>query len=181
MTPEEFLAWCLTQEGKWELVNGEPVQMMAGATTAHDRIVTNLIVALGAKLRGGPCWPKTADIASRMRSGNMRRPDVTVDCGKSDPKSLESSEPTVFFEVLSPSTRTIDQVKKPDEYRQLDALKHFVLLDPARAHAWVWGRGEDGWSAVDVIGLDGAISLHALGFDLAMREIYDGVELAGDA
>jgi Uma2 family endonuclease len=170
----------LGQEGKWELINGEPVQMMAGATRAHDRIVTNVIIALGARLRGGPCWPATDDLASRMVSGNVRRPDVTVDCG-GGPKDLESAAPVVFFEVLSPSTRGIDQIKKPDEYRQVPTLKHFVLLDPIRPHAWVWSRNGDGeWSAVDAIGLEADIALTGFGFSVSLRDIYDGVALADE-
>lgn len=122
MTADEFLVWCLDQEGKWELVNGEPVLMMADATQAHDQVVTNLIIALGTRLRGGACRPTTDDVAARMTQGNIRRPDVTVDCGPRDPKSLSSSAPTVFFEVLSPSTRAFDFLKKPEEYKRVPTL-----------------------------------------------------------
>lgn len=51
MTADEFLVWCLDQEGKWELVDGEPLLMMAGATDRHDRVVVNLIAMLRSRLR----------------------------------------------------------------------------------------------------------------------------------
>ena len=178
MTPDEFLNWCLGQEGKWELVSGVPLQMMAGATEDHDRIVVNLIVTLGNKLRGGPCRPKTADQAARIPKGNIRRPDVTIDCGPREGKSLESTAPAVFFEVLSPSTRTFDQIKKPEEYKTVPTLKHFVLLDPDRARAWVWTREGDAWANADTEGLDAEIALPGVGVTLSLGEIYDGVELA---
>lgn len=54
MTADQFLEWRQDQPGRWELVSGTPVQMMAGAKQRHDRIVVNLIVALSAKLPGQP-------------------------------------------------------------------------------------------------------------------------------
>lgn len=185
MSGDEFLTWCLDQEGKWELVNGHPVQididpvtMMAGASETHDRIVTNLIIALGARLRGGPCWPKTSDQAARMPAGNFRRPDVTIDCGTPNPKSLESSAPSVFFEVLSPSTRPLDEVKKPEEYKSVPSLRHFVLLDQDSPRAWVWTRDEAGWSAADAEGVEAQIALSALEIALPLAEVYEGVTFA---
>ncbi|WP_077356471.1 Uma2 family endonuclease [Brevundimonas sp. LM2] len=79
MTPDAFLDWCQSQEDRWELVDGMP-RMMTGATRRHDRIVVNLIADLHSKLRGKPCQPNTADVAALMLHGNVRRPDVTVDC-----------------------------------------------------------------------------------------------------
>ncbi len=177
MTGEEFLAWCLDQEGKWELVNGVPIEMMAGATENHDRIVVNLIATLRERLRVGPCRPKTADQAARIPKGNFRRPDVTIDCGPPAPQSLESTAPAVFFEVLSPSTRTFDLLKKPEEYKTVPTLKHFVLLDSNAARASLWTRGDDGWTNAEVDGPDAVISLGGVGVNLTLAEIYDGVEL----
>ncbi len=178
MTPDEFLTWCLDQEGKWELVNGVPLQMMAGATESHDRMVVNLITNLSQKLRGGLCRPKTADQAARIPKGNFRRPDVTIDCGPPAPQSLESTAPAVFFEVLSPSTRTFDLLKKPEEYKTVPTLKHFVLLDPDAPRAWVWTREGEAWVNADVEGLDAEVALTGVGLTLPLSDIYDGVELA---
>lgn len=178
MTADEFLTWCLDQEGKWELVDGIALQMMAGATESHDRIVVNLIATLRDRLRGGPCRPKTADQAARIPKGNIRRPDVTIDCGSPAPQSLESTAPAVFFEVLSPSTRAFDQIKKPEEYKTVPTLKHFVLLDPDRARAWVWTREGEVWANADIEGPGAEIALAGVGVTLSLGEIYDGVELA---
>jgi len=176
MTADEFLVWCLDKEGRWELVGGEPILLMTGTTQRHDVVTTNLIVALGARLRGGPCRPTTDDVASRMFSGNVRRPDVTVDCGPIRGDALDSTEPAVFFEVLSPSTRKTDLLRKTDEYRRHPTLKHFVTLEPDLPYALVWTRREDGdWSYVEVSGLDGSLAIPAIGVELPMAEVYDGL------
>lgn len=177
MTADEFLVWCLDQEGKWELVNGEPVLMMAGATQAHDQVVVNLLVALRTKLRSGPCRPTTDDVAARMTQGNIRRPDVTVDCGPPNPQSLSSSAPTVFFEVLSPSTRAFDFWKKPEEYKRVPSVRHIVLIDPDEFRIWLWSRASEdaAWSDQDVVGPDAVVELSAIGVSLPIAEIYEDV------
>lgn len=177
MTPDEFLVWCLDQEDRWELVNGMPIRMMTGATHAHDDVVVNLIAELHGQLKGKRCKPKTADIAARMPEGNIRRPDVTVDCGPADRKALESAAPTVFFEVLSKSTRAFDIARKPEEYKRVRSLRNIVLIDPDLPRAMVWERADEAtaWSYRDFDGLDGRIDLPAIEVVLPMAAIYAGV------
>jgi len=185
MTADEFLLWCLDQEDTYELVDGRPVlkfdngpEMMAGANEQHDQIVVNLLASLRSRLRGGRCRAKTADQAARMQRGNVRRPDVTIDCGPRRPNTYESVEPAVFFEVLSRSTRRFDLLRKADEYRSTPSLKHFALLEPEQAKALLWSRTEDGgWAPSEIIGLEGSVDLPAVGVSLPMREIYEDVEL----
>jgi Uma2 family endonuclease len=82
MTQDEFFAWQERQEHLHELVDGIPVlplKMMTGASQRHDRVAVNVIASLHGQLRGGPCRPTTDDLAVRIPSGNVRRPDVTVE------------------------------------------------------------------------------------------------------
>ncbi len=76
MEADEFLVWCLDQEARYELIEGVPVEMMAGASEVHDRVVVNIISLLNAQLRGSDYRPTTADIALRTRIRSARRPDV---------------------------------------------------------------------------------------------------------
>lgn len=175
MTEGEFLEWCELQDGRWELIGGEPVQMMSGTTRRHDRVVRNILRALERRLEGGPCEPWTDDVASRMVSGNIRRPDVTVDCGEDDPDSYLSIEPAVFFEVLSPSTEPLDLLGKPDEYRQISSLQHFAIIDPKRPRIKLYTRRGGQWDTDDIIGLDSIVPLTGIGTELTFAEIYRGV------
>lgn len=177
MSADDFLTWCLDQEGKWELVAGEPILMMTGATHAHDRVVVNVILALGARLRGGPCRPTTDDIAARIPNGNVRRPDVTVDCGSGDERAMESFAPVLFVEVLSVSTRAFDLVRKPEDYKLVPTLRHLLMIDPRSPRAWLLSRtqADEPWTSQDVEGLEAAVALDALGLSLPMAEIYADV------
>ncbi len=185
MDSDAFLEWCLDQDGKWELIAGVPVQVdidpttgMAGATRNHDTVTINIIAGVGRRLRGGPCRPHTADLASRMTAGNVRRPDVSIDCSRGRPNDLTTAEPTVFFEVLSPSTRSYDFIVKAEEYRHLPTLRHFVLVDPGRAKANVFTRLQDGsWVSHEAIGLEATIELPAVGLSLPLSELYEDAVL----
>ena len=181
MTPDAFLDWCQYQEDRWELVDGMP-RMMTGATRAHDRVVVNLIIDLGTKLRGKPCQPSTADVAARMMQGNVRRPDVTVDCASAPDKSLSSEAPTVFFEVLSPSTRTIDLMRKTEEYKQVPTLRHIVIIEPGRPQVLLWSRADEAavWTNHDIIDLDAVVPLPAIAVDLPLAAIYEGIVFEAD-
>lgn len=178
MTPDQFLEWSRDQPERWELYHGMPIRMMTGASNAHDDVVINVISALRERLRGKPCRPRTADVASRMQDGGVRRPDVTVDCGPRAPRSLETVAPAVFIEVLSPSTRGFDLLRKPDEYKKVSTLRHIVLIDPDLPRVWLWSRTDETspWSDTDLVGIEAAVALTAIGVALPLAVIYDGVE-----
>lgn len=181
MSADEFLTWCLDQEGRWELVRGAPVRAMVGATRRHDTIVVRLIVALDRRLRGGPCSPQTADQALRTGEDSIRRPDVTVDCGETAANALECSKPTIVFEVLSPSTRKTDRFRKLEEYKTVASLKHIALIDPDKPIVLLFSRAADGaWGHEELQGLDTVLPLTAIGAELPLAEIYDGLSFEPD-
>ena len=84
-TVEEFFAWQEGQSERYELVDGFPMRMMAGAKNVHDDIVVNVLAELRNQLRGGGCRPFTSDGSVETKPGQIRRPDVGVDCGRGDP------------------------------------------------------------------------------------------------
>jgi Uma2 family endonuclease len=178
MPADEFLAWCQDREGeKWELVFGQPLRMMTGATHRHDRIVVNLLVALANRLRGGPCAPNTDDIAVKTAAGaNVRRPDVIVDCGPKDPKGLDSKTPTAVFEVLSPSNANFTRFAKVDEYKGVASVQHIIIVDhdaPRLIHHQRLASGA--WSSAEIDGLGESLDLPALGVALPLAEIFADV------
>lgn len=68
MTPEEFFAWQLHQDERYELVDGIPVlrdRMMTGSSAQHDQATVTIIASLHMQLRGSGHRPTTADIAIR--------------------------------------------------------------------------------------------------------------------
>ncbi|HLB99396.1 MAG TPA: Uma2 family endonuclease, partial [Acetobacteraceae bacterium] len=115
MSADEFLEWDQLQERRHELVDGLPVAM-AGAKRRHDRIVVNAISSVAGQLSLGPCNVFTSDTAVRIPAGNVRRPDLGIDCGRFIDDAAAADAPTAVIEVLSPSTREFDMFVKLDEY-----------------------------------------------------------------
>src|SRR5579862_6978937 len=107
-TAEEFFAWQERQAERYELVDGFPVRMMVGARNVHDDIVVNVVADLRNQLRGSHCRPFTGDGSVETRPGQIRRPDVGVDCGPRKPWGLKAESPRLVVEVLSPTTRDFD-------------------------------------------------------------------------
>jgi Uma2 family endonuclease len=180
MTVEEFFAWQERQEERYELVDGVPVPLrgMTGASNAHDAIVVNIILSLGNQLRGGPCRVATADTAVRTAIRRVRRPDVTVECAPIDPASYEARSPRLLVEVFSPSTRAIDQVRKPEEYKRLPTVAALLFIEPRQPQALLLSRQPDGtWLDTPFQGLDAVIPLPEIGASLPLREVYEGVPL----
>src|SRR5690349_8322185 len=127
-TVEEFFAWQEHQTERYELVNGEPVRMMAGARNVHDDIVVNLLAELRNRLRGTGCRPFSGDGSIETLPEQIRRPDAGVDCRRRDPDATKAALPRLVAEVLSPTTRDFDTFGKLDEYKAVETLDYIVFI-----------------------------------------------------
>lgn len=158
ITAEQFLQIDFGSDIRAELDNGI-VRMMAGGTAAHARIQSNLMLAIGLALRGSGCRAYGPDMGLRTHDKSVRYPDISVYCGKDsaafdDAKAFD--DPVIIVEVLSPSTSSLDQGIKLQEYRWLPSVQTILLIDPdaetvrsvtrTGAHNWtdnLHGPGED--------------------------------------
>lgn len=175
-TTDAFFKWQEQQAERYELVGGLPLKMMVGVRNVHDRVVVNVLIAAGNRLRGKPCKPFTGESSIETLPGQIRRPDVGVDCGPFDPNGYKASEPRMVLEVLSPGTRDFDTFEKLAEYKAVETLDHIVFVDPDCAEVVHWTRGSDRrWERAVIDDLDGMLDLADLGVTLPLREIYDGV------
>lgn len=175
-TVDAFFAWQERQSERYELVGGQPLKMMAGARNVHDDIVVNCLVSLGTQLRGRPCRPFTGDGSVETFPGQIRRPDLGVDCGVRDPNGLKAAAPRMVVEVLSPGTRDFDTIEKIGEYKQVESLDHIVFVEPDAPQIVHWTRDpKRSWVREMIEDLDASLNLPDLDVSLALREIYEGV------
>ena len=179
---EEFFAWQESQAERYELVNGFPLRMMTGARNVHDDIVVNIVAELRSQLRGSGCRPFTADGSIETRPGQIRRPDVGVDCGQRNPDDYKAALPRLVVEVLSPSTRDFDTFGKLDEYKGVESLEYILLVEPNMPLVAVWFRDPDRlWQERRKEVLEAEVEMPELGMSLALRDVYDGVSLTTNA
>ena len=174
MSLEEFIAWEERQELRYEF-DGLALQAMTGGTMGHARIQANLILALGARLRGGACFVVGSEVKVRTET-SIRYPDAMVVCSPVSGAATFTSEPVVLFEVLSPSTARQDLGAKNAEYQTLATLRRYVVLHQNVAAAEVFYRdGEGEWAHV-FIGAGGELNMPEIGVAMPLAECYAGID-----
>lgn len=165
---------------KWELVGGE-LFLMTGGTIRHARLIRNLVIALHARLRGGPCEVFSSDVNVVHEAIDFSAfPDVVVRCAGA-PLDLEREmvDPTACFEVLSPSTRHIDQGGKLAGYFATPSIQAIALIHPEEVRVEARLREGDAFREHVLKRLTDALPLPALGIEVPLSEIYEGVDAEG--
>src|SRR5947199_6506077 len=92
---EDYLAGELDSPIKHEYLGGV-VYAMAGARNLHNRIATNALGALHARLRGRPCQPFNSDTKIRVRLPTQTRfyyRDASVVCRPNPDQDSYQDEP----------------------------------------------------------------------------------------
>lgn len=172
MTTEEFLAWEEGQELRWEFDGFTPVAM-TGGTAGHAAIERNLVAALTFRLRGRPCQVYTSNLKIGV-AGSIRYPDAFVVCTPVPRNATVVTDPVVVFEVLSPSTASIDHFVKNQEYRDTPSIQRYVILEQDFIGATVFARTANDWVG-HVLGADAILAMPEIGIEVPLTEFYEGV------
>lgn len=182
VTLDEYLAAEETAEFRSEFIDGVVVAMVGG-TLEHGVIAQNIGSVLHAKLRGGPC--RVVSQGTHVRASLSERvfyPDVAVFCGEPRRERRVRDlllNPVVIVEVLSPSTADYDRGTKWENYRRIPSLQDYLLVAQDEPLVERYTRQGDGfWLFSETTGFDASIRLESIGVDLALRDAYDGVDLA---
>jgi Uma2 family endonuclease len=187
ISEDEYLELERRSETKHELVNGQIIAM-AGATFQHNDIAANVLAALRVLLRGKGCKAVGSDQRVHVpATGLFTYPDVTVVCGApvfhaKDRDSLLN--PRVLVEVLSDSTEAYDRGAKFAHYRSIPSFVEYVLVAQDEFRVEHFRRVEtetEQWLLTVHRGEGARVELVALGCELLVGDLYEGVELGGGA
>ena len=153
---------------------------MAGSSAAHIRIVRNIASALPRRLTG-TCENFGSDAKVRLKdSRKFYYPDATIAC---DPVWSSESDgvldnPSVVFEVLSPSTQMKDKGEKVDAYLALESVQAVVLVSSTHWLVEIYERqGKGTWLYEKVDGSEGVLKLPTVGVEVPLTELYDRVKV----
>ena len=179
LTVEEFLASEALSEGKYEYLGGL-IYAMAGAGEPHNRLAISLAGMLYNRLRGRRCEAFGSDMKVRIdfpSSGNtyFYYPDAMIACNPTDTGHPWREQPAALFEIISESTRQIDEREKRAAYLSLGSLEAYVRIEQDRAEATVERRTIEGWKLERLVGLDAVIRLPTLEIELPLVELYERV------
>ncbi|MDR0587211.1 MAG: Uma2 family endonuclease [Treponema sp.] len=145
-TYADVLEW--DESVRAEIINGE-LFMMAPPLTQHQLILSELFFIIKRFLQGKPCKVIPAPFGVRLfprddlSDDTMVEPDITVIC---DPDKIDdrgcNGAPDMVIEILSPSNKRHDQLRKFNLY--LDAgVKEYWVVDPEQESIQVHVLRED--------------------------------------
>lgn len=179
---EEYLELENASDEKHEYYRGE-IFNMSGSKTQHNIISVNLTVALGRLLDGTSYRPFNSDQRIHVEKNTLfTYPDLSVVCG--DPVTLNNDDmsilnPSVIFEVLSPSTRRYDREAKFKLYRDIPTLSEYILVDPASICVEAFFvNNKRNWELIEYTKIQDALVLTSLGIAIELRHIYKDTEVA---
>ncbi len=172
--PEEYLRRERESATKHEYLSGR-IYAMAGGSPAHSVIGTNVATAVRVRLRGTGCRTYSSDQRVRATATAYCYPDVTVGCG--EPRFDQDGtlqNPTVLFEVLSPTTEGYDRGEKFARYRLLESLEEIVFVAQDRVRVERYARTESGWTLKDDLSeLSETLRLDSVDITVPISELYE--------
>ena len=169
-TVDDFLAWERRQVERYEFVGGV-IRMMVGGSNAHTIIKGNVFAALRARLQGGRCRAM-AEGSKIVTATATMYPDAIVVRGPIDLAEDQVRAPTLVVEVLPRSTEDHDRGVKWVAYRDLESLRHYLLVAQDARRVEVYSREAKRWS-LQVLEPPDMVALPAIGAELTFDEIYE--------
>jgi len=168
----EFLRWEAEQPDRHEFSEGT-ILSLPGGTKRHSAIAIFLASTIHACLRETSRRVFGSDMMV-VTGSSGRYPDVTVTCEERDLQDLAGStirHPRLIVEVLSESTVATDRGAKLDEYRTLESLEEYVLVDSRRRWVATFRRVGDDWIA-SLPATTGDVRLASIGLTISLDELY---------
>lgn len=178
MTIEEYLAWELNQDIRYDYINGE-VFAMTGGTIPHNDIALNLYTSLRPHLRPRGCRINVSDVKVQVSSkGPYFYPDLIVSCHPEDINARKFIQnPKLIVEVLSPGTSGKDREEKFRYYLTIPSLQEYILIDSEKISVERYCRGEGRMWLYYPYTTGDMITLSSIAFEFPIEMLYDGVRL----
>lgn len=178
LTSEEnyLKSYAFSTENRYEFIHGE-VRAMAGVSANHIRIATNITRAFlnhFDKHKHGDCDAFMSDIKVKTSDKNYYYPDVVIDC--SPDSEYFAEKPVIIVEVLSKATRKLDLTDKLADYKKIDSLQAYVLVEQYDKEIRLYRRSND-WQLESYFAGD-TIVFETFNFTLSVDDIYARVLFA---
>lgn len=136
VTLSEFLEITENTEAQYELIDGE-IYFMASPSHAHQVAIREIFGQFYNFFKGKACSPLIAPFDVRLKNDspkfeddpNIVQPDIFVICDSEniDEKGKYHGVPTLVVEVLSPSTRGKDMLKKLSLYANSGVREYWII------------------------------------------------------
>ncbi len=132
-TVQEYFLLEESEEVRHEFINGNLIEM-SGASREHHKICKNLLRLLERLLEGKGYEVYIENMKVKIQNENQYYyPDIFVTQEpETDENRFVQFQPELIIEVLSETTRTKDMVDKFIQYRKIDSLQYYLLVEPQK-------------------------------------------------
>ena len=186
-TLSQYFEQEIQSQTRHEYLDGKIIAM-TGGTPTHNRIISNLLVALYTGLKNQPytvfvtdqrLWIPERQIATYPDIMVMPEP-LTYQEGRKD----TLINPVLITEVLSSSTANYDREEKFAAYRTIATFQEYLLISQEKCYiehfqkegAPQSGSLPDRWLFTPYES-DGMINLKSLGIEIAIADVYHKIIL----
>jgi Uma2 family endonuclease len=181
-TTEEYLQQEEQADTRSEYRDGDIIPM-AGGTTNHNEIVTNLCAGLKLPLRQKGYRLFTENVRVWIdRYRVYTYPDVMVIAGEPNYHGTGTTtviNPCLIVEVMSKSTKNYDQGDKFDYYRSLPDLQEYVLVEQSRVHVLQYSKTTAGkWLLTELETETDLLEFTSVSIALSLADLYTGVDFS---
>lgn len=164
-----------------EYIQGEE-RKLTGASFIHNKMVVNLIRGITSKLNSRKWEILSSDMKVWIPAKEtFYYPDVLI---LPNPPLFHDefkdivTNPVCIFEVLSESTRNFDKGEKFDTYRSIPQFQEYFLVEQTKKLVTQYIINSKGnWELIEYKDLQSVFTLNSLNIELALSEVYDGIEI----
>lgn len=181
VSPDEYLLMERASEEKHEYYDGYVIAM-SGARLKHNQVAANLLIDIGSFLKDKNCQvlPSDMRVATPARDAYMY-PDVTIVCDEpklEDEKFDTLINPTVIFEIWSPSTQNQDKGYKLIHYKNIPSLKEYIMIDTAKRLIHLMRKETNGaWRFEEINDPIGELYIQTINFKISFTDLYRNTRL----
>lgn len=146
VTYEEFIEISQNSDGRYELINGE-IYLLESPKHKHQVAIREIFGQLYNWFQNKPCSPLTAPFDVKLSNGspnfeddpNVVQPDILIICDEDtiDDNGNYQGVPSLVVEVLSPSSRSKDMIKKLSLYMN-SGVKEYWIVDTDREKVHIY-------------------------------------------
>lgn len=164
-----------------EYIQGEE-RKLTGASFIHNSIVSNLLFSIKKRIMSKNFKILSSDMKVWIPAKEtFYYPDVLV---LPNPPLFHDefkdivTNPVCIFEVLSESTRNFDKGEKFDTYRSIPQFQEYYLVEQTKKLVTQYIINAKGnWELIEYKDLQSVFALPCLNIELALSEVYDGIEI----
>ncbi len=177
MAVDDYFAWALQQEHRYEYIDGELIEM-TGASNKHSQIIMNVIYGFFSGLDLSRYALRTEGMRVQISPTRYVYPDLSVIRGNPvfrDASEYDLMNPCFVLEVTSPSSIARDRSDKLGYYFSVPSIEACLIVDQHRLYAELFARGDSDWQRQVFSEPADVISLAMLECELPIEQVYRGI------